>query len=334
MSRIDVLEFKKYLPARALTALKPYYRRFFPNQVIALINPTWRCNYRCSYCPIVTKFAYTTVVDKSGERNGEDWVEALERLPAAAVYMAGGEPFVYQDIATLINRMPRKHHILGIVTNLSQPVSVYRKIKKRIKLIASLHREHIEPEPFVAKIKELSDQFEIHVNIVATPENLLHLDMISSELKVKGVTLHVDPFIDVVAGFHYTSEQLEILGRHVHFDRKVKSQMDYGDYTPKLCSAGRNYFTVSPDGSAYTCYGGMHFNHSSQYTQIVADRDVSKYRMGNIFNPEFRLNREDIICSMPCNAACDRDSVLIRPAQIKSASEKPVARVQGTGQAR
>ena len=48
MSRIDVLEFKKYFPARALTALKPYYRRFFPNQVIALINPTWRCNYRFS----------------------------------------------------------------------------------------------------------------------------------------------------------------------------------------------------------------------------------------------------------------------------------------------
>ena len=319
MANLDILGLKRFLPARALTALKPYYRKIFPNQVVVLINPTWRCNYLCSYCPIVTKFAYTSVVGKSGERRGEEWIQALEKLPPAVVYVAGGEPFVYNDLAILVNRLPPHHHMLGIVTNLSQPVNVYRKIEKRIKLIASLHREHIEPEPFVAKIKELSDQFQIHVNIVATPENLPYLDMISSELAIAGVTLHVDPYVDT-SGFHYNAEQLKILERYIRSDRHVESQLDYEDYAPKRCSAGRNYFTVAPDGSAYTCYGGMHFNHSTEFTRIVGGRDVSKYRMGNIFNSDFHLNLTDVVCSMPCNAACDRDSVIIRPAEIRSAS--------------
>jgi organic radical activating enzyme len=312
-----VLELKRFLPARALTVLKPYYRRVFSNQLIVLLNPTWRCNYKCSYCPIVTKFAYTTVVPKSGERSGEDWVEALDRLPSAAVYVAGGEPFVYADMAVIINRLPSKHHVLGIVTNLSQPVSVYRKIEKRIKLIASFHREHVDVETFTAKARELSPYFDIHANIVATPENLPLLGQVSEDLKHSGVTLHVDPYVDVT-GFQYTAAQLQILRRYVSSDRP-ESQLDFHDYSPKRCSAGRNYITFSPDGSAYTCYGGMHFIHSTQYSEMAAGRDLSRFQMGNLFDPDFQLNTEDKVCSMPCNAACDRDFVIVHPEKIKEA---------------
>ena len=313
MPKLEILELKRFLPAKALTILKPYYRRMFPNRPILLINPTWRCNYRCSYCPIVTKFAYTTVVGKSGERSPEDWIAALARIRPALIYIAGGEPFVYADLAAVINGLPEKHHLLGIVTNLSQPASVYRKINRKIKLIASLHREHVEPDAYVAKVKELSGQFQIHANIVATPENLPFLDMIAKELHTAGVTLHVDPYIDV-AGFHYSEDQLDILKRHIGPDRQPQAQQDYEDYAPRRCSAGRNYLTIAPDGSAYTCMAGMNFIHSHLYTEMVGDRDVSQFRMGNFFDPAFQLNQSDQLCAMPCNAACDRDSVIMRPA--------------------
>jgi MoaA/NifB/PqqE/SkfB family radical SAM enzyme len=312
MPRFDVLELKKYLPARALTALKPYYRKFFPNRLIVMMNPTFRCNYTCSYCPIVTKFPFTSVVGKAGEVSGDKWLEGLEKLPPAAICFIGGEPFVYADLPTIINRWPHKHHLLAITTNLSQPENVYRKIKGRVKLIASLHREFIEPQPFVAKVRKLSDQFQIHVNIVATAENLPHLEMISNEFKELDVTLHVDPLVDV-GGFHYTPEQMLILRRYIHSDRKVETQLDYNDYSPKRCSAGRNYVTLAPDGSVYTCQGGMSFIHSTQFTELVGNRNVSQFRLRNLFDPEFQLNAQDLVCSMPCNTACDRDSAIIVP---------------------
>ena len=70
---------------------------------------------------------------------------------------------------------------------------------------------------------------------------------------------------------------------------------------------------VTPDGGAYTWDGGINFIHSALYSELSACRDVSQYRMGNIFDPDFHPNQKDIVCSMPCNLACDRDTAIIRP---------------------
>jgi MoaA/NifB/PqqE/SkfB family radical SAM enzyme len=309
---MDIFGLQQLLPARVKFALKPYYRKVFPNRLHMYWNPTFRCNYKCSYCPVVTKFAYTTVVGKSQERTGVEWLSAFDRLPPFVLYIAGGEPFVYADLAIVVNEFPAKHQLMGIVTNLSQPGSVYRKIKKSIHLNASFHREHTNDEEFIAKIRELRDQFHINVNIVATPENLPLLRKISDEFSPYGIPLHVDPYIDL--GFQYTEDQLKSLKPFLAPDRKHDNELDFTDFSPKRCSAGRNYINVAPDGGAYTCNGGMNFIHSPLYSELSAGRDVSQYRMGNIFDPDFHSNQKDIACSMPCNLACDRDTAIIRPA--------------------
>lgn len=310
----SIINAQRFIPANVKFALKPYYRMLFPNRLHIVLNPTWRCNYACSYCPVVTKFAYTTVVSKAGERSAADWIAALDKLPAAVIYVAGGEPFMYAGMPTLINGLPAKHSIMGIVTNLSLPAAVYQKIQKRIHLNASFHREYTDAELFIAKVRELSEQFHIHANIVATPENLPLLTQISDELSASGVSLHVDPYVD--NNFQYSQEQLKVLALHMKGDRHPETLLDFQDFSPKRCSAGRNYVNFSPDGSAYTCYGGMNFIHSPLYLDIARGRDLSPYRMGNLFDPDFQLNSHDIICSMPCNAACDRDVAIIRPQRM------------------
>jgi MoaA/NifB/PqqE/SkfB family radical SAM enzyme len=312
--KLDLIELQRFLPARVKYTLKPYYRKIFSNKLIVLLNPTWRCNYRCSYCCIVTKFAFTSVVPRAGERTGEEWINGLDKLPSAAVYICGGEPFVYADIAVLVNRLPEKHSLIGIVTNLSQPASVYRKIEKRIHLNASFHREHTNGEEFLAKIKELSPHFHIQVNIVATPENLLVLEQISGELGESAVELHVDPYVDI--GFHYSPAQLKTLHRFITPDRKPETQLDFDDFSPKRCSAGRNYVNFAPDGSAYTCQGGMNFLHSPLHAGLAEGRELDHFRLGNLFDADFRLNSKDVLCSMPCNIACDRDSTIISPEKL------------------
>jgi MoaA/NifB/PqqE/SkfB family radical SAM enzyme len=309
---LNVSDMQRYMPAGMKFFLKRYYRTVFPNKLILIFNPTSRCNYRCSYCPVITKFDYTTVFPKNQEKSVSDWLRAFEQLPPAMVYIAGGEPFVYNGLPDLVNQLPGKHQIVGIVTNLSQDVRLYRKMKRKIHIRASFHREFIGQEEFVSKVKALSDQFYIHVNIVATPENLPLIEEVSGGMARDNVTLHVDPYVDL--NFRYSPEQRALLDRVLRSDRNPDSQLDFTDFSEKSCSAGRNYINVASNGDVYTCNGGMHYLHSSMYAAFPnpAGMDLQKFRMGNLFDPGFALNKTNITCTLPCKEACDRDSVAVR----------------------
>jgi organic radical activating enzyme len=304
---INISAIQPYIPARLKFALKPYYRKIFPNRLHVVLLPTFRCNYRCSYCTVVTKFDFTTIYPKAAERSVSDWLAALDRLPPAVIYIAGGEPFVYAGLADLVNGLPGKHQVIGIVSNLSQPASVYRKITRKLHLNASFHREFTEHKEFAQKVKELSDQFHIHVNVVATRENLSFLSEISAEMSSDNITLHVDPVVD--PEFCYSREEMDFLGKFIRNDRVPDQQLNFQDFAPKRCSAGRNYVFVVPNGDVYTCGGGLAYMTSPLYEKLIEGRKLPKFAMGNLFDPEFRLNSGDIICALPCKEACDRDSV-------------------------
>ena len=91
---LNVSELQRYMPAWMKYYAKRHYRTFFPNKLILLFNPTFRCNYRCSYCTVVTKFDFGTVFSRRAERPASDWLNAFEKLPSAMIYIAGGEPFM------------------------------------------------------------------------------------------------------------------------------------------------------------------------------------------------------------------------------------------------
>ena len=327
---LTVSDLQQYLPAGMKFFLKRYYRTVFPNKLILLFNPTSRCNYRCSYCPVITKFDYTTVFPKKQEKSVAEWLQAFEQLPPAMIYIAGGEPFLYNGLTDLVNQLPKKHQIVGIVTNLSQDVRLYRKMQRKVHIRASFHREFIGQDEFVAKVKALSDQFYIHVNIVATPENLPLIDEVSTGMARDNVTLHVDPYVDV--NFRYSPEQRALLDRVLRSDRNPDSQLDFNDFSEKSCSAGRNYINVASNGDVSTCNGGTQYLHSSLYAGFPnpGGMDLRKFAMGNLFDPAFTLNKTDIKCSLPCKEACDRDSVAVRrigPGVSPTAAETAGLRV-------
>lgn len=282
-----------------------------PNRLHALLYPTFRCNYKCSYCPVVTKFDFGTVWGVGSEMTAAQWLTALEKLPPTVIYVAGGEPFLYRDLPEVINRLPKKHTLSGIVTNLSLSTHVYRRIGSRIHLNASFHREFVTQEKFVSKIRELKDHFHLCVNLVATPENLPALEEISSSFTCNEIDLHVDPYID--PGFAYTADQRRILAPYIRNDRKPEEHNPFANYSEKRCSAGRNYIHVAPDGAVYTCAGGISYANSTLYSHIVKDADLSGFKMGNLLDETFQLNQSDMTCSLPCVHACDRDAAIIRP---------------------
>jgi hypothetical protein len=87
--------------------------------------------------------------------------------------------------------------------------------------------------------------------------------------------------------------------------------LNFEDFEPKLCSAGRNYASIVPNGDVYTCAGGLSYSTSPLYKNLIGGRQLPKFAMGNLFNAGFRLNQRDMTCALPCKEACDRDSVKI-----------------------
>ncbi len=299
------------MPNSVKHILKPYFRNLLPNQLVALIWITFRCNYRCSYCNIVTNFDFGTLSGRDSERSVDDWVAAMEKLPPTMFYFAGGEPFLYSGFPDLLNRIPAKHSLVGVVTNGTVKLDVYRRIKKRVALNISFHREFVEEEPFLKKVRDLQENFNVSVNIVATRDNLSVLRNLEKSFRNNEITLHVDRLLDDKT--IYTPEEEKFVNSFLSSERRVQhDQLDYADYQPKLCGAGVNYINIFPNGEVYTCAGGMEYVHSPLVKGILEQQpgehfDVSKFKMGNLFDPAFSLNARRIVCPLPCRAACDRD---------------------------
>jgi MoaA/NifB/PqqE/SkfB family radical SAM enzyme len=309
-----ILDVQQFVPARLKFALKPYYRKIFPNRLHALLYPTFRCNYKCSYCPVVTKFDFGKVWDIHSELPAARWIEALDRLPPAVIYILGGEPLLYRELPQLVNELPAKHSLVGLVTNLSVPVHVYQRLRKRIHLNVSFHREYTTQEQFIEKIRALKDRFHMCVNLVATPENMPVLEEIRDTFQSNDIDLHVDPYVD--PRFQYTPAQQRLLERYIQYDRNPEQQLNFADFSEKRCSAGRNYINVAPDGEVYTCASGLSYVHSTLYGHLLQGSDVSGFRIGNLMDAAFRLHETDITCSLPCPTACDRDAAIIRPIEL------------------
>jgi MoaA/NifB/PqqE/SkfB family radical SAM enzyme len=316
---LSIASLQRYLPASVKNALKPHYRKLFPGQLCMLLWVTFRCNYRCSYCPVVTKFGFSSIYGKEDERTPEEWIAALERLPKANIYISGGEPFLFKGLPELVNGL-NKHDILGIVTNATVKTSVYERINKNIHMNLSFHREFVSEDDFLEKVEELRQvgRFHLNVNLVATRENVPMIPKIAKMLSDHRVSLHIDPFVDPDMAFEYTPEETALLSRYLTPDRTT--QMDrlvFDDYLPKSCSAGQNYINVMPDGTVFRCAAGFDYYHSPLRRPVLesgpnAPYDPGYFKMGNIFDSSFQLDTKPVLCELPCPAACDRDMAQIK----------------------
>jgi hypothetical protein len=152
--------------------------------------------------------------------------------------------------------------------------------------------------------------------VVATNASDVLIETIADKFRTRRVHLHVDPYVD--PDFAYSADQRTRLDRVLQRDRSshVDRQLNYGDYATKVCSAGRNYINLMPNGDVYTCANGFQYVHSPLSKTIVdaAPRDplVDAYRMGNLFDADFRLRSGDMECHLPCTSPCDFDAVRIR----------------------
>lgn len=304
-----VTYLQQKIPLKLKTYLKPFYRMIYPNRLHGIINPTYRCSYKCSYCPICSKFDYATIFPKSCEKTPEQWIKALAKLPATTFFVLGGEPFLYDGLSELINNLPKQHSILGLVTNASMPIELYKKLNKKIHMNISFHREFAQEDSFIEKVLMIKKYHHVAVNIVAIPDNIPFIPKLKKILQENKIELHVDPYF----GKDYDFEDAQLKDIPISNERvRSKRYKLYNSTKMKLCSAGRNFYCLMPNGEALSCTSGMDYIYSDLRKDDANGFDTNVFKMGNIFEESFKLKTEDIKCNLSCFSHCDMDYTIIK----------------------
>lgn len=307
---IELLQ--KFVPAKIKSVIRPYHRIFFPNKIYGYWNITYRCTYKCSYCPFCNVTDYSKIYPQSSEKSPEQWLKILQKLPSMSFLIIGGEPLLYDGLSEIINNLPKQHSIIGLLSNASLPIDKYKKIKKNVCLSISFHREFAKEQEFIEKVFEIKSIMKINsVNIVATPENIPFLEQLHKKLTPKGITIRVEHLVK--PGFQYSSKELELLKKYITYDRNLNFKNFYENCFTKRCSAGRNYINIMPNADTYSCVGGMEYINSVHRQNFILDKNViQKYKLKNLEDPNFVFETKDRICGNPCIYVCDWDYARIK----------------------
>lgn len=199
-----------------------------------LIQPTWRCQNKCSYCWMQATIGQRPDLLHAQERSAEDWYNALKRDRPELVDIAGGEPLLLEWVPDLM-RICRSLRF-GLSTNGLATRGIDNLCRSRVpNLVAvnvSLHPETRVPdyaERFKDAVMRLKAAgYHVHCNLVDAPGNVEKAAKLLAWMQDKDVAFEVSPF-----------ERVEQLGY----------QMETG----LVCKGGVNHLVMAPDGSAWPC---------------------------------------------------------------------------------
>jgi MoaA/NifB/PqqE/SkfB family radical SAM enzyme len=244
------------------------------------------CNYRCDYC----FFSAATLGQKVHIHAGPDeWSAAFDRTGKTwLVHLTGGEPSHYPDFADLTAALTRRHFI-SLNSNLTGPALQHfseRIDPARVSFInAGLHPEERERRGGHAVFLRhagmlLARGFPVMVSVVATPNALRDFEAIIESLRPIGIV----PFPKLMQGrklggrypSSYTAEERDLFRRYSRqaqaanpalFDgRRERPSIDptrgrkhlggNPRYHGQMCTAGRDFVRIDPNGEVRRCGNG------------------------------------------------------------------------------
>lgn len=273
-------------------------------------EPTYRCNYRCSYCPYwkegkEEEYPYVDV-----NRWKDIWDRIFEKYWCCHIRFSGGEPTIYPDFFDLLAMLLEKHTV-DITTNLSFDINTFTKKVKPggISISASFHPEFVEIEPFLEKVLFLHHNgYPSTIAYVAYPPHIEKIPYFKSVVEEKGIMFKIIPFQGKFRAKHYpqdytvqerslmegfTTDSQDPYLNELNtrwYEWNVKRDEKQKEKKGKLCRMGQMYAIIHPDSKVTRC--------------CARDIDGSfKEVLGNIFDHDFRLLDDPVPCeaeSCPC----------------------------------
>lgn len=236
-----------------------------------LINLTWRCQNRCSYCWMQNTVGQRPELFGAPERSFAAWSAAITRDPPKLIDIAGGEPLLIPWLPALILSHPEV--AFGLSTNALSRRGLRRLMKVRpanlISIAVSYHPETVRRLPeydrrWLKDVHWLVDHGVRPVtNIVDYRDNVERSRHILSEMEEHNIPCSVSPY-EEVAG----------LGEK----RGVGLN----------CRGGIDHLTIAPDGTAWPCLTALR----SPYWRELA--------LGNWIDDTIDLNRREQPCYLDC----------------------------------
>jgi len=121
-----------------------YFLLRFKRGIDAGIYITWKCNFQCSYCPIVKNCEQEWTCDEF-----LDLIKTFN-LKIRQIAISGGEPTLKLGIVDFVNKLLDMGFFVCVFTNLSKP-KILNKIRMSPKFIikSNLHKDFITPIKFL-----------------------------------------------------------------------------------------------------------------------------------------------------------------------------------------
>jgi len=248
------------------------------------INTT--CGYRCSYCS-----------EELHDGQHELEVETIQRFLDRAVehygalgrrlYMlySGGEPTAHKGFFELLEYSKARGCHNDCVSNGSRPLEWWRKAAPLLEHVSlSFHPEFAEAEKFVEKVRALSQDLLIHINVLMARRyfaSLLKTLDVFANLSER-VSVSPKPIRADRSGFDdYTEDEIafmrnwELAGKGNPGLRTFPLLLRYSDGTKSVttsggpgvqgftrfrgwgCEAGISYVAVTFDGNVFSCQNGV-----------------------------------------------------------------------------
>lgn len=268
---------------------------------------TMACNFKCKYC-------WEVQAQERGEfkpepfKPWEQWLEVWNRLKPQYLDITGGEPFLPGiGLINILENLDREI-LVSITSNLSHSLMDFVRVtspQQVHSITASWHPTEngtkanpMNPEIFLGRVLFLQELgYRVTVNIVAWPEQLWLIPAWVGMFEHHGIRWHIDPYQSIAYyAWEYTEKEKELLRKYLAINRAFGLECK-PDGKVVACSGGVNHISVQPDGDAWRC---------------ILERQQLIGRLGNVFDPEFKLLEEPGPCSQAWQCpACDRDKVTV-----------------------
>jgi len=140
---------------------RPYQKLIrFKNGIDLGIYLTWRCNCKCSYCPVPIKMASNF---DSKELTSVNFYHFIKNFPIKIrqITLSGGEPTLKEGLSLLINNLLNDGYFVGIFTNMLNP-KIFDEIKPSPRfMITTNYHVNLKKEIFLKNVRESKHQILI-----------------------------------------------------------------------------------------------------------------------------------------------------------------------------
>ncbi len=268
----------------------------------ALYNVTTRCNCRCQHCdPKV----YT---GKNKELSAKEIIEKFEKskyLLGNTINIAGGEPFIKEDLDEFVLYLNRKKIHCVIATNgwfTEKIIRLVDQIENKDYLRFAISIDGTEEKHDAIRrcngiykramesVKALKERcFQVQINAVIQKDNIDTLEEFDCFFREMGVPVAYIPEIFVSEReFNFSVDDIKKAFKYVTYPRGRKYLLSQGKYSITNCHAGKNTWYLDSNGDVYACWGSYYRDDSDEYI------------LGNLFEQDFdtifESERKQYVC--------------------------------------